>query len=135
MQPKIDHIGIIVRNLDNALRLYGYLGLAADKFDTVGEEFQARMAFVPIGESTLEFILPLEPGRGLIAELLAQKGEGIHHIALRVDNIDDTLTMLKQRGVPLQNKEPRRGSRGTKVAFIDPEATNSVLVELVEHPE
>lgn len=132
MIKKIDHIGIAVKNLDDALNMYEKVyGLEAIKIETL-EDIKVRIAFIPLGEVLIELLEPTEPGTGRIGQFLEEKGEGFHHIALRVEDIDNTMTRLKQIHVPLRDKEPRDGGDGSKIAFIDPAFTRNVLTELVE---
>jgi len=132
MVRKIDHIGIAVKNLDETLTLYKTIyGLDAIKIETLGE-IKVKIAFIPLGEVLIELLEPTEPGVGRIGQFLEEKGEGFHHIALRVDDIDRTIERLRQMKVPLRDKEPRNGGDGSRIAFIEPAFTKNVLTELVE---
>ena len=132
MIKKIDHIGIAVRNLshaiDNFKRLYG---LDVAKIETL-EEINVRIAFIPLGEVMVEILEPIEPGKGRIGQFLEDKGEGFHHLALRVEDIDDALERLREDHIPLRDEKPRDGGDGSKIAFIEPTSTQNVLTELVE---
>lgn len=131
MIEKIDHIGIAVSNLEDAIKLYSdVLGLKVKEIEVV-EEQKARVAIIPVGESTIELLESTAP-EGPIAKHIEKRGEGIHHLALRVNNIQDMLEILKGKGILLIDEKPRKGSRNTKIAFLHPKGTKALL-ELVEH--
>jgi methylmalonyl-CoA epimerase len=131
MIKKIDHIGIAVKDLNEALKVYtDILGLKAAGEETV-EEQKVRTVFIPVGESEIELLESTAPD-GPIAKFIEKNGEGIQHIALNVDNIEKTLEDLKSKGVRLIDEKPRRGAGGAKIAFIHPKATKGVLIELCE---
>ena len=126
---KIDHIGIVVRNVEEALKLYrDILGLKVVHVEIM-EDAKVKLAFLPVGEVMVEL---LEPTNGEIGEFLDREGEGFHHIAFKVDNIREMLSRLKEAGIKLHDEEPRRGSRGTLIAFLDPKSTMGVRIELVQ---
>ena len=134
MLKKVDHIGILVRDLDQCLANYERLfGVKATRFATK-EEPPLRIAFVPVGEgdTMLELVQPAVPGEGRLGKLLEEHGEGLNHVAYRVDNLDEALSELKNNGVKLLTEEPEVGASGLRIAFINPGETNSVLTELVE---
>ena len=132
MIKKIDHIGIAVKNLEDALDMYKRVyGLEAIKIET-HEAIKVKIAFIPMGEVLIELLEATEPGAGRIGQFLEEKGEGFHHIALRVESINRAMEKLKQINIPLRDKEPRDGGDGSKIAFIEPEFTQNVLTELVE---
>jgi methylmalonyl-CoA epimerase len=128
---KIDHIGIVVEDLTAALQVYeAALGLRlADVVDVPDQ--QVRVAFMPVGESNIELVQPTSGDTG-IARFLAKRGEGIHHICIQVEAIEEALERLRNHDVPLIDEEPRRGAHG-RVAFVHPKGTHGVLIELVEH--
>ena len=133
MIVKIDHIGIAVNNVEDAVKIYcDVLGVKAEdiKRELVKEE-TGKAAMIPVGESRIELMESTDP-QGVIAKHIARRGEGMHHLSLEVSNIQDELETLKGKGVPLVDMEPRIGVGGTKVVFIHPKATK-VLIELVEH--
>lgn len=131
MVEKIDHIGIAVKDLNETLKIYTeILGLKSTGEETVAEQ-KVRVAFIPVGESEIELLESTEPD-GTIAKFIEKNGEGIQHIALRVDNIEKTLEDLKARGVRLIDEKPRNGAGGARIAFIHPKATKGVLIELCE---
>ena len=127
----IDHIGIAVKSLDQAGRFYTeVLGLPIAETETV-EDQKVTVAFIPITDSEVELLESTDPD-GPVARYIASKGEGIQHIAYRVENLEEALAELKEKGVRLIDQEPRKGAGGTRIAFIHPKETNGVLVELCE---
>ena len=129
---KIDHIGIAVKNLEDALDMYKRVyGLEAIKIET-HEDIKVKIAFIPIGEVLIELLEATEPGAGRIGQFLEEKGEGFHHIALRVEDIKKAMAGFEKAHVKLRDKEPRDGGDGSKIAFIEPEFTQNILTELVE---
>jgi len=131
---KLDHIGVAVRDLEQRLAIYrDALGLGGIHIEEVPTE-QARVGFIPLGDSQLELLEPTSAS-GVLARFMDKRGEGIHHIALAVDDCQAALDRLKAAGIRLVDETPRPGSRGTTVAFIHPSATGGVLIELVEHPK
>jgi len=130
---KIAHIGIAVKNIDEVLPFYTQqLGLPLLGREVVESE-QVSIAFLGIGETRLELLEPLGPDSP-IARFLEKRGEGIHHIALDVDDITDRLAKLKENGVPLINEEPKLGAHQAKIAFLHPKAAGGVLFELCQYP-
>jgi len=129
---KIDHIGIAVRSIDDALKLYeGVLGLRVSGYENV-EEQGVRVAMLPIGDSRIELLEPLHADSP-IEKFMAKRGEGIHHISVCVDNIEAALERFKAAGVRLIDSSPKRGAENSKIAFIHPAGMRGVLLELVEH--
>ena len=132
MLKKIDHIGIAVNNLEEALAMYKEIyGLEPLKIETL-EAIKVRIAFIALGEVLIELLEPTEKGAGRIGQFLMEKGEGFHHIAMRVENIEEVLTQLRAKQVPLRDTTPRDGGDKSRIAFIDPVFTQNVLTELVE---
>lgn len=128
---RVDHIGIAVKNLDEMVKWYeDTLGVKAHGTEVVDEQ-KVTVAFLPIGESELE-LLESTSDDGPIAKFIEKNGEGIQHVALRVDNIDETLETLKEKGVRLIDQTPRYGAGGARIAFVHPKATHGVLLELCE---
>ena len=128
----IDHIGIAVKSLAEAVKVYEHaIGLELAGFDEVDEQ-GVRVAMLNIGESRFELLEPTRPDSP-IEKFMTKRGEGVHHIAVRVDNIEETLSRLKAAGVRLIDETPKRGAHNTRVAFIHPSSTHGVLLELVEH--
>jgi len=127
---RIDHIAVVVENLEQALTTYrDALGMEVSRIDTIPEQ-DVKIGFLPNGDSEIELLEPINPESG-IARYLAKRGEGLHHICLEVDDIVQTLADLKARGLPLIDETPRRGAYG-KVAFIHPKGASGVLIELLE---
>ena len=131
---KIDHIGIAVKSLTEAAAIYeNALGLKVSAYDQVDEQ-GVRVAMLNIGESRIELLEPTGP-ESPIQKFMTKRGEGIHHIAITVDDIDKALKQLKAAGVRLVDNEPRRGAHTTRIAFVHPSSTHGVLLELVQHGE
>jgi methylmalonyl-CoA epimerase len=128
-KPTLDHIGIAVRSL-GAARIYEDLGLTIDHVETV-ETQKVKTAFLSAGDSRLELLEPTGPDSP-VAKFIEKRGEGIHHICLRVDDLDAHLAALKARGYRLINEAPVPGAHGCRVAFLHPSAGNGVLIELSE---
>ena len=127
----IDHIGVAVNsNADGKKFWSDILGLPYEGEETVSEQ-KVTTAFMPVGESEVELLESTEPG-GPISKFIEKKGQGIHHIAFRVENIDQALEELKEKGVQLIDETPRKGAGGARIAFLHPKATGGVLVELCE---
>lgn len=131
MAIKLAHVGIAVKDLQQALPFYHeVLGIQEGGISDMPSEGM-KMAFLHLGESSLELMEPLSPDTN-IGRFLEKRGEGIHHLAIRVDDIGAALARAKEAGYQLIDQEPRPGAGGTKVAFIHPKSTNGVLMELVE---
>ena len=131
---KIDHIGIAVKSLSAAVKVYEQaVGLKLAGYDEVDEQ-GVRVAMLDIGESRIELLEPTGPDSP-VEKFMNKRGEGIHHIAVRVDNIEQALERLKAAGIRLIDETPKRGAHNTRVAFIHPASTHGVLMELVEHGE
>lgn len=126
---KIDHLGIAVANLDEAVRTYEALGFRVEATHEVPTE-RVRTAFLPIGESHLELLEPTDP-TSVVAKFL-EKRSGLHHVCVLVADIEAALSELKARGVPLIDDTPRVGAGGSRVAFVHPRGANGVLLELKE---
>jgi methylmalonyl-CoA/ethylmalonyl-CoA epimerase len=132
MITRIDHIGIAVHNLDEALKVYrDALGLEVTHIADEPEQ-KVRVAFLPRGGSEIELLEPYE-GDGPVRKFMEKRGEGIHHICLAVDDIEATLAQLAAQGVPLIDTTPRFNSRGQKIAFIHPKGAHGVLIELYQY--
>lgn len=131
MNKKIDHIGIAVKGLQERLtNIEKILGLSCSGTEEVQEQ-KVRVGMVPVKDVTIEF-LEATGSDSPIAKFIEKKGEGFHHIAFEVDNIEWELERLKKENVPLIDETPRVGAHGTKIAFIHPKSTEGLLVELVE---
>lgn len=128
---KIDHLGVAVKSIDAGRNFWtDVLGLHFEGTETVSEQ-KVTTAFFPVGESEVELLESTAPD-GPIAKYLEKRGEGIQHIAFRVENIEEALSELKAKGIQLIDEKPRKGAGGAKIAFIHPKATSGVLVELCE---
>ena len=134
MIEKIDHIGIAVRSIKKTSELFSkVLGLKVAGEEIV-EEQKVKVAFLPLGDGELELLESTSP-EGPIARFIEKKGEGIQHIAFRVDNIEKVVEKLKKEGVRLIDEKPRYGAGGAKIAFLHPKDTNGILIELSERNE
>jgi len=129
---KLDHIGIAVRSLD-AAKIYEALGLTIEHTEVVASQ-GVKTAFLSVGDSNLELLEPTGPDSA-IAKFIEKRGEGIHHICLRVDEIEAHLARLQAEGYRLINEHPVPGAHGCRVAFLHPAAGNGVLIELSEKIE
>ena len=128
---KIDHIGIVVRDIQEALQVYETaLGLSVREIVPVPDQ-AVLVAFLPIGESNIELVQPTADDTG-VAKFLEKRGEGIHHISIEVADIEASLSQLQAEGVQLIDEVPRQGAHG-RVAFIHPKGAHGVLIELIEH--
>ncbi|MGD8915877.1 MAG: methylmalonyl-CoA epimerase [Syntrophobacterales bacterium] len=131
---KIDHLGIAVNSIEEAKKLFhDILGLKFEGTETV-EEQKVTTAFFPVGDSEVELLESTAPD-GPIAKYLEKRGEGIQHIAFRVDNLDQALAELKDKGIRLIDENPRKGAGGAKIAFLHPKSTHGVLIELSERED
>ena len=129
---KIEHIGIATPRIDDALEFWGdALGLEVTHREEVAEQ-GVRVAMLPVGEPRIELLEPTGPASP-VARFLEKRGAGIHHIAVRVDDIRAALARLKAKGARLIDEEPRRGAGNCLVAFVHPSTAGGVLLELVEH--
>ena len=133
MINKINHIGVAVNSIDDAVKLYtDVLGLKVKDIEVL-EEQKARTAIIPVGDSEIELIESTDP-EGAIAKFIERRGEGLHHLALEVNHIEDALAILVNKGVKLIDEKPRRGVESTRIAFLHPKETK-VLIEIVESKE
>lgn len=129
LKPTLDHIGIAVKSLD-AAKIYEALGLTIDHVETVATQ-GVRTAFLSAGDADIELLEATSP-ESAIARFIEKRGEGIHHICFRVDDIEAHLGQLKAQGYRLINEAPVPGAHGCRVAFLHPAAGNGVLIELSE---
>ncbi len=130
MIKQIHHIGVAVRSLEDASELYRALGLQPTAPEEVAEQ-KVRLTMIEVGESRVELLESTDP-EGPVGRFLASKGEGIHHLAFQVDDLDATLDQIKGAGLRLIDQTPRSGAHGTRVAFVHPRSAQGVLLELVE---
>jgi len=130
---KVDHIGIAVKNLAQSARFYEMLGIQSTGSEVVAEQ-NVKVSFFPIGDSEIELLESTSPD-GPIARYIEKNGEGIQHLALRVDNIEAALDELKAKGVRLIDEKPRYGAGGAKIAFVHPKSTGGILLELSQRED
>ena len=131
MIDKINHVGIAVSSIEDAIALYtDVLGLTVDAEETV-EEQKTKTAIISVGESKIELLEATDP-ESPIAKHVERRGEGLHHLAFEVDDINAALKLLKEKGIRLIDEEPRKGVENSTIAFLHPKATGSVLLELVQ---
>jgi len=129
----IEHIGIAVKNLDESIKYYeNVLGLKCYGIEEVKEQ-RVRTAFFLVGQTKIE-LLESTHNEGPIGKFIANKGEGIHHIAFATKNLTDALAEVSMKGIQLIDRQPRKGAEGLNIAFLHPRSTNGVLMELCEHP-
>jgi methylmalonyl-CoA epimerase len=127
----IDHIGIAVANMQESLSFWeASLGIEPHGIEEVPEQ-KLRTAFLPVGGTEIELLEPTSPDSS-VAKFIEKRGEGLHHIAIRVDGIEAALAELKAKGVQLIDETPRNGAGGTRIAFVHPKSTHGVLLELCE---
>jgi methylmalonyl-CoA/ethylmalonyl-CoA epimerase len=131
---KIEHIGIATPKIEDALAFWrDALGLTVVHTEEVAEQ-GVRVAMLPVGEPRIELLEPTHPGSP-VAKFLEKRGAGVHHIAVRVEDIRASLARLKRQGARLIDEEPRVGAEGCLVAFVHPSSSGGVLLELVEHAQ
>jgi len=127
---RVDHIGIAVKSIAESLKVYEAMGLKSVGVEEVAEQ-KVRVAFLPLGEAEIELLESTSPD-GPVAKYIEKNGEGIQHVALRVDNLEAALAELKAQGVRLIDEKPRYGAGGARIAFVHPRSTGGVLLELSE---
>ncbi len=130
MIRKIDHVGIAVKSLDEAVKTYEALGFEVEEIEEVKEQ-KVKVAMLPVGESRVELLEATSP-ESAIAKFIDSRGEGIHHIAINVENIEEAIKKARESGLRLIDEKPRIGAGGKKVAFVHPKSTHGVLLEFVE---
>jgi methylmalonyl-CoA/ethylmalonyl-CoA epimerase len=127
---RLHHLGIAVRSLQERVPLYRALGLEIEGGEEVCSEM-VRVTFLPLGDSRIELLEPTAP-ESPVAKFIANRGEGLHHICLEVDDIRGAMAMLIAQGFRLVSEEPKPGAHGTQVCFIHPKSAGGVLIELCE---
>jgi methylmalonyl-CoA/ethylmalonyl-CoA epimerase len=133
LKMKIDHIGIATEHLEDGLAIWrDALGLTVQETEEVAEQ-RVRVAMLPIGDTRVELLEPTTPDSA-VGKFLAKRGPGIHHIAVKVEDIHASLAKLKSKGARLIDESPRIGAGGCLVAFVHPTGAHGVLLELVQHP-
>ncbi|MBI4446964.1 MAG: methylmalonyl-CoA epimerase [Acidobacteria bacterium] len=130
MIKKIGHIGIATQSIAVTSEFYKTLGLQVNSLETVKDQ-KVRVAIIKVGDSAIELIEPTEEDSP-ISKFLEKRGEGIHHISLEVDNLEEQLKQLKEKNVQLIDSKPRLGAEGKLIAFVHPDSTGGVLVELCQ---
>ncbi|MEA2481979.1 MAG: methylmalonyl-CoA/ethylmalonyl-CoA epimerase [Thermoleophilaceae bacterium] len=128
---RIDHIGIAVTDLDASIALYSERFDMAEQHRETVEEQGVEAVLFEVGEGHIELIKPLSEDSG-VAKFIARNGEGMHHVAYQVEDIDATLEQVRAAGMRLIDEQPRTGIRGSRVAFLHPKSTGGVLTEIVE---
>lgn len=133
MFARVDHVGLAVADLGAAIDLYeGVWGLSVEHREVV-EDQGVEEAMIRVGDCYIQLLSSLSADTP-VGRFVERRGEGLHHIAYEVEDLDKTLNLLAREGIPLIDASPRAGSRNTRVAFLHPSGTRGVLVELVEHP-
>ncbi len=128
---RIDHIGVVVRSIDERLKLYkDFLGLEVTGIEEIPER-GIRVCFLKVGDTRIELLEPMNENSE-ISGFLEKKGEGIHHLAYNVHGIDESAKLAKEHGLQPLSEEPKPGAGGTRVLFLHPKTTGGVLTELVE---
>jgi methylmalonyl-CoA epimerase len=131
MIKRLNHVGVIVHNLDDTLKIYERIfGLKPTTVKT-GMEGKARVAFVPVGDGEIELIQPLDPNMTQ-SKFLQTRGQGIHHVSLSTDNIESEVDRMRKEGVVFAAEQPKIGAHGVKIIFTKPETTDNITVELCE---
>ncbi|HAM10013.1 MAG: methylmalonyl-CoA epimerase [Bacteroidetes bacterium GWE2_41_25] len=133
MKPThIEHIGIAVSNLEAAISFYeNTFGLECYKIEEIADQ-KVRTAFFLVGQTKIELLESTDP-EGPIGKFIEKKGEGIHHIAFAVENIEEKLIRAEKSGIKLIDSKPRKGAEGLDIAFLHPKSTSGVLIEICEH--
>jgi methylmalonyl-CoA/ethylmalonyl-CoA epimerase len=131
MITRIDHIGIAVTSVNDALQFFqDALGIQLDHI-ALEEGGRTQVAFMPVGVSDVELVEPKDTDSGL-AKYMAKRGEGVHHICFEVDDIDGALARLKEHGAQLIDETPRTNAKGMRYAFVHPKSAHGVLIELYQ---
>ena len=127
----IEHIGIAVKNLDESIKFYeNVLGLKCYNIEEVADQ-KVRTAFFKVGDTKIELLESTEP-EGPVGRFIEKKGEGIHHLAFHVNDIEEALNEAREKEIRLIDTSPRKGAEGLDIAFLHPKSTNGVLTELCE---
>ncbi|MCK5076636.1 MAG: methylmalonyl-CoA epimerase, partial [Calditrichia bacterium] len=129
MLEKIDHIGVATRDLAKTIAMYKDVFELTPVFEEEVTEQKVKVAGFKVGESTIEFLEPTS-GNSPIAKFLENKGEGLHHMAIKVNNVEEMLAKLKEKDVRLIDETPRIGAEGKLIAFVHPKSMNGILLEL-----
>ena len=132
MIKKISHLGIAVKNLDEAIIFYQEMGFELEKVEEVPSQ-KVKVAFFPVGDVRIE-LLEATSDDSPIAKYIEKRGQGIHHLAFATDNIEKELKEITEKDIRVIDKTPRPGAHGAKIAFLHPKSVNGVLVELCSEP-
>lgn len=127
---KLDHIGVAVKSLAERLAFYRALGLEPAGEEVVGGQ-KVKVAFLPLEGTRIELLEPTSD-ESPIAGFIARRGEGLHHLAIRVDNVESAMAALREAGVTLLSDTPQPGAHGSRICFVHPKSTGGVLFELCE---
>lgn len=130
MYKKVSHIGVAVKDLERAKEIFRTLGLEVEGEEVV-EEQKVKVAFIPVGETRIELLEATSPDSP-VAKFIEKRGEGVHHLALGVENLEAMLEALKAQGVRLVDEKPRKGAHNTLIAFLHPKSTGGLLLELCQ---
>ena len=128
MIKRIAHVGIVTRSIAATREFYNYLGLEFDSVEVV-EDQKVKVAILEVGDSAIELIEATQED-SLIKRFIDKRGAGLHHITLEVDNLETQLAFLREKGVKLIDEKPRQGAEGSLIAFVHPDSTGGVLIEL-----
>lgn len=129
-RPRLDHIGIAVKDLVAAARIYRLLGIEPTRRETVANQ-EVELLVLPLGDTRLELLQPLVEDSPM-GRFIARRGEGLHHIAVAVEDIREALRQCEEAGIKILDREPRLGAEGQLIAFLNPRATGGVLIELTQ---
>lgn len=131
MVKKINHIAIVVEDIEKALIPYQEgLGLKPTEIEYV-ESFNVRVVFLPIGDTQIELVQPLDK-EGELVDFLKETGGGLHHIAVEVESVEDSIKQIESSGKVMKDKHPRKGAHNTSVAFVEKQSFDGVIIELVQ---
>jgi methylmalonyl-CoA/ethylmalonyl-CoA epimerase len=129
---RLEHVAIAVKDIDKSMAmLESVFGFKLDYREQVGT---TKLAMYPVGETFIEFVQTVAPD-SRIAKWIGEKGDSIYHLCFEVEDIDEALAELKQKGVALLDETPRTGHGGSRIAFLDPESTGNILIELAQLPD
>ncbi len=133
MIKKVSHLGIAVKDLDEAIKFYESLNLHLEKIEEVPSQ-KVRVAFFPVGDVRIE-LLQATSEDSPIAKFIEKKGQGIHHLAFATDNLEEELQEIESKEIRLIDKKPRPGAHGAQIAFLHPKSTLGVLIEVCKEKE
>ncbi len=128
MIKRIAHVGIATQSIAAAGEFYNYLGLELNRIEVV-EDQKVKVAILEVGDSAIELIEATQED-SLIQRFVDKRGPGLHHMTLEVDNLEEQLAFLKEKGIKLIDEKPRQGAEGALIAFVHPDSTGGVLIEL-----